>query len=98
MILRFIKNTKGAPNGIDVVEYDKGKTYIVPRTLVDSFLMSGVAIEVTGEIQLNPLTVISQKPKNEKIKIAVETSKQKFLNKLTNLINFKKRFAKNGSY
>lgn len=98
MILRFIKETKGSPNGIDVVKYEKGKTYIVPTSLVDPFLTLGVAIEVTGEIQLNPLTVISQKPKIKTIKIAVETTRERFLNKLTNLINFKKRWAKNGSY
>lgn len=47
MLIQMIKNEKGSPNGIQVVEYVKGEEYDMPEDLGKVFVKMGAAKMVT---------------------------------------------------
>lgn len=46
MKVRMKEDKKGSPNGIDVIDYEKGKTYDMPDVLAEAFIDQGLAAAV----------------------------------------------------
>lgn len=81
--MKIIMNTtaKGSPNGVTVITYEKGETYILPISLANAFLHIGAAkgieeieIEIPEKIKLET----SNKPvKMQKAKKKMTRKKDK---------------------
>jgi len=43
MKIKMLKTVKGSPNGIDILEYESGEIYNLPKELADIFIHEGWA-------------------------------------------------------
>jgi len=58
MILKFYKNDTGSVNGLDIIKFQKGKSYNFPTDLAEQNLQCGTCVEFCGEI---PIDIIQSK-------------------------------------